>query len=58
MYSNVECQGWESDLSFCDKTSYNDVICSRSNMAGLVCRDGEYNKSYRQSVVLLLHSVL
>ena len=43
VYSNFGCEGFEDTLSICSKTSYPSITCSRSNIAGVLCRDGEWS---------------
>ena len=39
MYSNVNCKGWESQLTECTKTTFPNINCSPQNTVGLLCKD-------------------
>ena len=40
VYSNVLCDGWESQILLCPKNIYGSFQCSNANAAGVICRDG------------------
>ena len=44
VYSNLKCEGFESDLTSCDKDEFPLSVCSRSNVVGVLCKDGKYHK--------------
>ena len=41
VYSNVVCHGWESNIVECSKDLYGEFECPNTNVAGVICRDGE-----------------
>ena len=41
VYSNVICHGWESNIVECPKDLYGTFECPNTNVAGVICRDGE-----------------
>ena len=41
VYSNVVCHGWESNIVECAKDLYGTFECPNTNIAGVICRDGE-----------------
>ena len=44
VYSNLKCNGFERDLGSCDGNKYPLSTCSRSNVAGVLCRDSKCNR--------------
>ena len=45
LYSDVSCIGYEDGIYDCEKDSYDDISsCSRTNLIGLLCSDGNTRK--------------
>ena len=40
VYTNFDCGGWENTLTECDKQIYPQSVCSRKNVAGVLCGYG------------------
>lgn len=40
VYSNLQCQGYESSVLDCAKDLYGEFSCSSRNVAGVTCQDG------------------
>lgn len=39
VWSNVDCNGWETNVFECNKNVYPDTSCPLTNIVGLSCRD-------------------
>ncbi len=47
MFSQLQCSGEESNLQECGKLAYGNFTCSRQNVAGVKCKEGQrINKLY------------
>ena len=44
VYTNMECEGFERDLRYCEKDMYPYSTCSRNKQVGVLCKDGKNNK--------------
>lgn len=49
MYANLGCKGYETSLSQCSMDVYPSLQCSRSQIAGVLCRDSKYSLPYCNS---------
>lgn len=43
IYSNLDCKGFENDISACNKSSYGEFTCSRNNVVAIKCKDSEFS---------------
>ena len=39
IFSNFDCQGYESNMFDCNRTSYGYFTCSRDSVVGVKCKD-------------------
>ena len=42
VWSSVSCEGYENSILACDKQTFPSFTCYPSNVAGVLCKDGEY----------------
>ena len=56
-YSNMGCGGWESSFSQCNKQTYPNTACSRSNIAGVLCGYGN-QQLFPFTTIIVLQIVL
>ena len=48
VYSNMMCEGFERNLADCNKNMYPNIVCSRKNVVGVLCKDGMlYSNNYK-----------
>ena len=40
VYSNMGCRGYEASVLECTKEQIGTFSCSRDNIAGVICQDG------------------
>ena len=42
VYSHVSCEGWEGDISNCEKLMYEDFTCLHYTVAGVMVHSYSY----------------
>ena len=40
IFSHVRCEGWEKNLTDCEKLEYKNFTCSHYTVAGVMCSNG------------------
>ena len=41
IFSNLGCEGWEKNIVQCSWSEYGSFSCSRDQLVGVFCHDGE-----------------